>query len=112
MPKTSSAATKRATTKASAGKGAGRTKGSAGSGKSAKSAKTGSRRKGSTTTSRAAKGKAPWNKPAPKDAAHTHLSPRKKAAAKRAAKRAGRPYPNLVDNMRAAGKRGGKGKGK
>jgi len=30
------------------------------------------------------------------------LSPGKKAAAKRAAKAAGRPYPNLIDNMRAA----------
>lgn len=33
------------------------------------------------------------------------LSPAKKASAKRAAKKAGRPYPNLVDNMRAARKR-------
>ena len=33
------------------------------------------------------------------------LSPTKKASAKRAAKKAGRPYPNLVDNMRAARKR-------
>jgi hypothetical protein len=33
------------------------------------------------------------------------LSPAKKAAAKRAAAKAGRPYPNLVDNMRAARKR-------
>lgn len=30
------------------------------------------------------------------------LSPTKKASAKAAAKAAGRPYPNLVDNMRAA----------
>jgi hypothetical protein len=30
------------------------------------------------------------------------LSPAKKASAKRAATKAGRPYPNLVDNMRAA----------
>jgi hypothetical protein len=33
------------------------------------------------------------------------LSPAKKAAAKRAAKKAGRPYPNMVDNIRAARKR-------
>ena len=33
------------------------------------------------------------------------LSPAKKAAAKRAAAKAGRPYPNLVDNMRTARKR-------
>ena len=32
------------------------------------------------------------------------LSPAKKASAKAAAKAAGRPYPNLVDNMRAAKK--------
>jgi hypothetical protein len=30
------------------------------------------------------------------------LTPAKKASAKAAAKKAGRPYPNLVDNMRAA----------
>ena len=30
------------------------------------------------------------------------LSPSAKAGAKRAAEKAGRPYPNLVDNMRAA----------
>ena len=30
------------------------------------------------------------------------LTPAKKASAKAAAKAAGRPYPNLVDNMRAA----------
>ena len=33
------------------------------------------------------------------------LSPKKKAAAKAMAKKAGRPYPNLVDNMRAARKK-------
>lgn len=33
---------------------------------------------------------------------HKTLSPAKKAAAKAAAKRAGRPYPNAVDNIRAA----------
>ena len=30
------------------------------------------------------------------------LSPTKKAAAKASAKRAGRPYPNLIDNMKAS----------
>ena len=30
------------------------------------------------------------------------LSPAQKASAKAAASKAGRPYPNLVDNMRAA----------
>lgn len=36
------------------------------------------------------------------------LSPGQKASAKAAAKKAGRPYPNLVDNMRAAAKKKGK----
>jgi hypothetical protein len=34
------------------------------------------------------------------------LSPQKKSAAKARAKAAGRPYPNLVDNMAVARKRG------
>jgi hypothetical protein len=33
------------------------------------------------------------------------LSPKAKASAKAMAKAAGRPYPNLVDNMRAARKK-------
>jgi len=33
------------------------------------------------------------------------LAPAKKAAAKRMAKAAGRPYPNMVDNLRAARKK-------
>ena len=33
------------------------------------------------------------------------LSVARKASAKKAAAKAGRPYPNLVDNMRAARKR-------
>jgi len=33
------------------------------------------------------------------------LSPKKKVAAKASAKAAGRPYPNLVDNMNAAKKK-------
>lgn len=48
-----------------------------------------------------------WDKPRPKDlGAPKKLAPAKKAAAKKMAKAAGRPYPNLVDNMRAA--KGGK----
>lgn len=44
-----------------------------------------------------------WDKPRPKSlGAPKKLSPAKKARAKAAAKAAGRPYPNLVDNMRAA----------
>lgn len=50
--------------------------------------------------------KAPWDKPRPKDLpAPKKLSSSAKASAKAAAKAAGRPYPNLVDNMRAAAKR-------
>jgi hypothetical protein len=49
------------------------------------------------------KGGAVWDKERPKDLGKPKkLSPAKKASAKAAAKKAGRPYPNLVDNMRAA----------
>lgn len=49
------------------------------------------------------KGGAVWNKPRPEGlGAPQKLSPANKAKAKAAAKRAGRTYPNLVDNMRAA----------
>lgn len=48
-------------------------------------------------------GTPPWDKDNPSPAGeHQHLSPQAKAAAKRRAKAAGRPYPNLVDNMHAA----------
>lgn len=33
------------------------------------------------------------------------LTPAQKASAKASAKKAGRPYPNLIDNMRAARKK-------
>lgn len=49
--------------------------------------------------------KAPWKRSNPRKRggkASKHLTPAKKAAAKASAKRAGRPYPNLVDNMRMA----------
>lgn len=50
-----------------------------------------------------------WNKPRPKDLGKPKpLSTDQKASAKAAAKKAGRPYPNLVDNIRAAAKRKGK----
>jgi hypothetical protein len=54
----------------------------------------------------ATQSKAPvWEKKRPKDLGKPKaLAPAKKAAAKRAAKKAGRPYPNLVDNIRAARK--------
>jgi hypothetical protein len=41
-----------------------------------------------------------WEKPNPKKKP-TPLTPAQKAKAKAAAKKAGRKYPNLVDNMRA-----------
>lgn len=44
-----------------------------------------------------------WDKPNPAKK-HKKLSPAKKSAAKAAAKAAGRPYPNLIDNMRMARK--------
>lgn len=44
-----------------------------------------------------------WEKPRPKSLGKPKaLSASQKAGAKAAAKKAGRPYPNLVDNMRAA----------
>jgi hypothetical protein len=46
-----------------------------------------------------------WDKPNPKKKL-TPLTPAAKASAKAAAKKAGRKYPNLVDNMRAAQKKG------
>ena len=48
-----------------------------------------------------AKGGAVWDTPNPAKK-HKTLTPAKKASAKAAAKAAGRPYPNLIDNMRAA----------
>jgi hypothetical protein len=47
--------------------------------------------------------KAPWEKPRPaKLGKPKPMSPAQKSKAKAAAKRAGRPYPNLVDNMNAS----------
>jgi hypothetical protein len=49
-----------------------------------------------------------WDKPRPKNLGKPeHLSKKEKSSAKAAAKAAGRPYPNLVDNMRAAKADGG-----
>jgi hypothetical protein len=44
----------------------------------------------------------PWKKPAPKKKPGTKLTPENLAWAKAAAKKAGRRYPNLVDNMAAS----------
>lgn len=43
-----------------------------------------------------------WEKDAPKDASHKHLSRKQVQSAKASARAAGRPYPNLVDNVAAA----------
>lgn len=49
------------------------------------------------------KQKAVWDKKRPAGlGASKPLSPARKSSAKAAAQAAGRPYPNLVDNMRAA----------
>ena len=58
-----------------------------------------------TRTASAAPASPPWERENPRSAkgeTHQALSPSAKASAKRHAKAAGRPYPNLVDNMRAA----------
>ncbi|MDB6061799.1 MAG: hypothetical protein JWM78_1902 [Verrucomicrobiaceae bacterium] len=50
----------------------------------------------------------PWNRKNPYgNGKHKHLSPEQKAKAKHRAEAAGRPYPNLVDNMWAARQREG-----
>lgn len=55
------------------------------------------------TTSKAHERTKPWNRKNPKgNGQHKHLSTDAKAAAKRRAEEAGRPYPNLVDNMWAS----------
>ena len=52
-----------------------------------------------------AKGGEVWDNPRPKEIGKPKaLTPAKKSAAKKAAAAAGRPYPNLVDNMRASRK--------
>jgi hypothetical protein len=49
-----------------------------------------------------------WDKARPKALGKSEkLTSSQKASAKRSAKKAGRPYPNLVDNMRVAGKKKG-----
>ena len=52
----------------------------------------------------AAKKVAVWDTPSPSKKPKKP-SPKKKASAKAMAKAAGRPYPNLIDNMRAAKKK-------
>lgn len=46
-----------------------------------------------------------WDKPRPKELGKPKkMSPAKKSKAKAMAKAAGRPYPNLIDNMKASKK--------
>jgi hypothetical protein len=61
-------------------------------------------RRDNTDFTEYAKGGQVWDTPNPAKK-HKKLSPAKKAAAKASAKAAGRPYPNLIDNMRAARKK-------
>jgi hypothetical protein len=62
-------------------------------------------RKDNTDFMQYAEGGEVWNKPRPKSLGKPKkLSADKKAKAKAAAKAAGRPYPNLIDNMRASKK--------
>ena len=58
-------------------------------------------RRDNTDFTEYAKGGQVWDTPNPAKK-HTKLSSAKKAGAKAAAKAAGRPYPNLIDNMRMA----------
>jgi len=53
------------------------------------------------TRKRSSTATAPWKEARPAGAKKT-LSPERKAAAKEAARKTGRPYPNLVDNMWAS----------
>jgi hypothetical protein len=57
-------------------------------------------RRDNTDFTQYAEGGEVWNKPNPAKK-HKKLSLAQKAFAKATAKKAGRPYPNLVDNMRA-----------
>jgi len=58
-------------------------------------------RRDNTDFTEYAEGGQVWDKPNPVKK-HKKLSPEKKAKAKAAAKAAGRPYPNLIENMRMA----------
>lgn len=60
-------------------------------------------RRDNTDFEQFAKGGEVWNKPRPKGLGRpTKLTASQKARAKAAAKAGGRPYPNMVDNIRAA----------
>ena len=55
-------------------------------------------------TKKKARKKPIWERANPKRK-HKKLSPQQKAKAKRLARKAGRPYPNMVDNARVARKK-------
>jgi len=57
-------------------------------------------RRDDTNFTEYAKGGEVWDTPNPAKK-HKTLTPKKKSKAKAMAKAAGRPYPNLIDNMRA-----------
>lgn len=60
-------------------------------------------RRDDTDFTQYAEGGEVWDKPRPSDLGKPKkLTPAQKTKAKIAARNAGRPYPNLVDNMRAA----------
>ena len=62
-------------------------------------------RRDNTDFTQYAEGGEVWNKPRPKELGKPKkMSPAKKAMAKASAKAAGRPYPNLIDNMKASKK--------
>ena len=61
------------------------------------------KRRDNTNFTEYAEGGEVWDKARPKSLGKSNpLTPAKKASAKAAAKAGGRPYPNLIDNMRAA----------
>lgn len=65
--------------------------------------RTATTKPGTKKSTPAADPKAAWGKKNPKaDTKHEKLSPQAIATAKRRARNAGHPYPNLVDNMSAA----------
>jgi hypothetical protein len=62
-------------------------------------------RRDNTDFTQYAEGGEVWNKPRPESLGKSKkLTPAKKASAKASAKAAGRPYPNLIDNMKASKK--------
>lgn len=109
------AATKKAATKKSATKKAATNKPARKTSAGTHAAKKTSAQRGtaskSATSAKAvkkatARKSAPWKTPNPKSASRsTSLSPAQKSQARKRAKAAGRPYPNLVDNMAVASKR-------